>query len=115
MKTGLHARLLNRRSVSSYMAAHDDLIRWCVQTLEQPERESRPDETEIFHHVCSYLDNSVRPHLLEQGIPALNRLIQEEACDCLSKQFCIAADRALAGIEPGEPLYDTLQVLTKGV
>jgi hypothetical protein len=106
---------LNGRLVSAYMAAHDGSIGWCVQTLEQLGRESRPDEAEIFHHVCYYLDHIVRPYLLEQGITTLNRLIQEEVCDCLSKQFCMAAGRALAGIEPSEPLYESLQVLSEGV
>ena len=106
---------LNARLVSAYMAAHDASIAWCVQTLEPFGRESRPDEAEIFYHVCYYLDEYVRPYLLEQGITSLNRLEQEEVCGCLSKQFCIGAGRALAGIEPSDPLHESLKVLSEGV
>lgn len=106
---------LRGRLVSAYIPAHDDVVCWCMQTLQQFGNKPRPDEAELFHHVCSYLDYTLHPYLLEQGVTMLDRFTQEEVCDCLAKQFCMVAGRALAGIEPTEPLYETLRILSKGV
>ena len=106
---------LKGKRVSMYIASHDDAVSGYLQALEQAGRESQSNEAEIVHHLRYYLDHIVYTYLLEKGITTLDRCVQEEVCDCLTKQFCVVAGGALAGIEPGEPLYDTLQVLSKGV
>ena len=106
---------LKERLVSTYIVMQDDLVWWCVQALEPLGHESQPNETELFHHVCYYLDNIVYPYLQENANTTLDKVAQQEVCECLSKQFCMVAGKALAEIEPCEPLYETLQILSKGV
>ena len=101
--------------VSTYIVAHDELVCWCMQALERLGHESQPNEAELFHHVCYYLDNIVYPYLQENAIATLDKITQQEVCGCLSKQFCMVAGKALAEIESSAQLSETLQILSEGV
>jgi GT2 family glycosyltransferase len=103
------------RLISGYLSGLDDLLDWCIRTMEPFGRESSPDEAELFHHVCWYLDAIVQPYLSAHGIITLDKTAQEAICGCLVKQFCMFIGSTLAGVGPDEPLYETIQILAKGV
>lgn len=109
--------LLSRENklTSDYVAREDKLMAWCLQVLEPLSQEARSDEAELFNHVCYYLDHFVWAYLNENEPAMLEQPTQAAVCGCLMKRFCAMSGSTLAGIEPSEPLYETLQVLSKGV
>jgi len=106
---------LEDRLTSGYLCKQDDLVDWCIRTMEPFGQESSPDEAELFNDVCYYLDSIIRPYMVAHGLVSLDKTVQEVVCDCLVKHFCMVAGSTLAGIGQNEPVYKTLQILGEGV
>lgn len=106
---------LEDRLTSGYLCKQDDLVDWCIRTMEPFGQESSPDEAELFNDVCYYLDSIIRPYMAAHGLVALDKSVQEVVCGCLVKHFCMVAGSTLAGIGSNEPVYEALQILAKGV
>lgn len=106
---------LKDKSTFGYKFGQDDLLDWCIRKMEPFGKKTRLDEAELIGHTCYYMENVVRPYLSTHGIVTLDKSAQEAVCSCLIKQFCMFTGSTLAGIGPGEPLYEELQIISKGV
>ncbi len=93
----------------------DEVLQWVIDLLYPYASEKYSNRYELFNNCYYYFDSVIREYLRNKKLLDVIPDSADEIVDCVIKRFCSCVGVELALIPKGEPVYDKLQTLSKGV